>query len=183
MRLIIVSFFLMICFHGNSQDYYEEEFFEPINDSSLEGQRTFVAELLDLAGYIPEKISVYQSLPNKAHVFKVKLDSVFGGFIFVRWDKNKNENYIANKLIDPGLYYNLKSAKEVMRRQTNQNTFSTEDSAIQASDQEFISDNDLEMFRQEFELEERKKALFEAKKKLKQRKKNKSKRKLKKEIN
>ena len=183
MRLIIVSFFLTICFHGNSQDYYEEEFFEPINDSSLEGQRTFVAELLDLAGYIPEKISVYQSLPNKAHVFKVKLDSVFGGFIFVRWDKNKNENYIANKLIDPGLYYNLKSAKEVMRRQTNQNTFSTEDSAIQASDQEFISDNDLEMFRQEFELEERKKALFEAKKKLKQIKKNKSKRKLKKEIN
>ncbi|MBU79705.1 MAG: hypothetical protein CMD29_06240 [Flavobacteriales bacterium] len=183
MRLIIVSFFLTICFHGNSQDYYEEEFFEPINDSSLEGQRTFVAELLDLAGYIPEKISVYQSLPNKAHVFKVKLDSVFGGFIFVRWDKNKNENYIANKLIDAGLYYNLKSAKEVMRRQTNQNTFSTEDSAIQASDQESISDNGLEMFRQEFELEERKKALFEAKKKLKQRKKNKSKRKLKKEIN
>ena len=183
MRLIIVSFFLIICFHGNSQDYYEEEFFEPINDSSLEGQRTFVAELLDLAGYIPEKISVYQSLPNKAHVFKVKLDSVFGGFIFVRWDKNKNENYIANKLIDAGLYYNLKSAKEVMRRQTNQNTFSTEDSAIQASDQESISDNGLEMFRQEFELEERKKALFEAKKKLKQRKKNKSKRKLKKEIN
>ena len=162
MRLIIVSFFLTICFHGNSQDYYEEEFFEPINDSSLEGQRTFVAELLDLAGYIPEKISVYQSLPNKAHVFKVKLDSVFGGFIFVRWDKNKNENYIANKLIDAGLYYNLKSAKEVMRRQTNQNTFSTEDSAIQPSDQEFISDNDLEMFRQEFELEEIKKALFEA---------------------
>ncbi len=171
MRLIIVSFFLIICFHGNSQDYYEEEFFEPINDSSLEGQRTFVAELLDLAGYIPEKISVYQSLPNKAHVFKVKLDSVFGGFIFVRWDKNKNENYIANKLIDAGLYYNLKSAKEVMRRQTNQNTFSTEDSAIQASDQEFISDNDLEMFRQEFELEERKKALFEAKKKIKTKKK------------
>ena len=103
--------------------------------------------------------------------------------MFVRWDKNKNENYVANKLIDPGLYYNLKSAKEVMRRQTNQNTFSTEDPAIQASDQESISDNDLEMFRQEFELEERKKALVEAKTKLKQKKKNKSKRKLKKEMN
>ena len=100
MRLFLLGFFLIISFYSNSQNYYEEDFFDPINDSSLEGQISFVEELLDLAGYVPEKISLYQSLPNKAHVFKVKLDSIFGGFIFVRWDKEKNENYIANKLIE-----------------------------------------------------------------------------------
>ena len=109
MRLILLGFLLINCYNSNSQNYYQEEYFEPINDSSLDGQLSFVEELLDLAGYVPEKISVYQSLPNKAHVFKVKLDSIFGGFIFVRWDKKTNENYIDNKLIDPGLYYNLKS--------------------------------------------------------------------------
>ena len=181
MRLFLLGFFLIISFYSNSQNYYEEDFFDPINDSSLEGQLSFVEELLDLAGYVPEKISLYQSLPNKAHVFKVKLDSIFGGFIFVRWDKEKNENYIANKLIDPGLYYNLNSAKEVMRRQTNKTSFSTEDTSIQASDQESISDQDIEFFRQEFELEERKKALEEAKIKLKKTKKRKAKRKSKKE--
>ena len=55
------------------------------------------------------------------------------------------------------------------------------DTSIQASDQESISDQDIEFFRQEFELEERKKALEEAKIKLKKTKKRKAKRKSKKE--
>ena len=183
MRLILLGFLLINCYNSNSQNYYQEEYFNSINDSSLDGQLSFVEELLDLAGYVPEKISVYQSLPNKAHVFKVKLDSIFGGFIFVRWDKKTNENYIDNKLIDPGLYYNLKSAREIMRRQTNQLSFSTDEKSIQASDQESISDQDLEVFRQEFELKERIKALDNAKKKLKQRKKKKKKDKRKKQKN
>jgi len=168
--LIFKSIFLI------SQDY-DYEIFEPINDSSLDGQRLFVEELLDLAGYVPEKIWVYQTLPNKAHVFRVKLDSIFGGFIFVRWDKTKKENFIANKLIDPGLYFNLKSAKQIMRRQTNKASFSTNDVSIQASDQQTISEDDLMSLRQEFDLKERKKALQEAKQKLKQRSKKKSKKK------
>ncbi len=162
--LILKSIFLI------SQDYDDDyEIFEPINDSSLDGQRLFVEELLDLAGYVPEKISVYQTLPNKAHVFRVKLDSIFGGFIFVRWDKTKNENYIANKLIDPGLYFNLKSAKQIMRRQTNKASFSTKDVSIQASDQETISEDDLIGLRNEFDLKEREKALEKAKQRLKER--------------
>jgi len=173
--LILKSIFLI------SQDYNDDyEFFEPINDSSLDGQRLFVEELLDLAGYVPEKIWVYQTLPNKAHVFRVKLDSIFGGFIFVRWDKNKKENYIANKLIDPGLYFNLKSAKEIMRRQTNKTSFSTNEVSIQASDQQTISEDELMGLRQEFELKEREKALEKAKEKLKQKSKEKTKKKSKK---
>lgn len=177
MKSFILSFLLINCFNSFSQDYYDEEFFEPINDSSIDGQRLFVEELLDLAGYVPEKIWVYQTLPNKAHVFRVKLDSITGGFVFVRWDKTKKENYIANKLIDPGLYFNLKSAKEIMRRQTNKASFSTNDVSIQASDQKKISKDDLFGHRQEFELKEREKALEEAKKNLKKNSKKKIKQK------
>ena len=177
MKLFILLPFLIISFNSFSQDYYEEEFFEPINDSSLDGQRPFVEELLDMAGYVPEKIWVYQTLPNKAHVFRVKLDSISGGFVFVRWDKTKKENYIANKLIDPGLYFNLKSAKEIMRKQTNKASFSTNDVSIQASDQESISKDELIGLRQEFDLREREKALELAKKNLKKRSKKKSKQK------
>ena len=60
-------------------------------DPSLETQFAFVQELLYTAGYVPEEIRVYQTLPNHAHVYQVKLDSVQGGFVFVRWDKNKKE--------------------------------------------------------------------------------------------
>ena len=88
---------------------YEDEYLEPINDPSAEGQKFFVEDLLDIAGYVPEKIQIYQTLPNKARVFRVKLDSVNGGFVFIRWDKTKKENYVANKMIDPGVYYNLKA--------------------------------------------------------------------------
>jgi hypothetical protein len=170
--LIFKSFFLI------SQDYTGSyEYFEPINDSSLDGQKLFVEELLNLAGYVPEKIWVYQTLPNKAHVFRVKLDSISGGFVFVRWDKIKKENYIANKLIDPGLYFNLKSAKEIMRKQTNKASFSTNDVSIQASDQKSISEDELIGLRQEFNLKEREKTLDEAKEKLKKSSKRKSKKK------
>ena len=167
MKSFILSSLLIISFNSFSQDYYEEKFLESINDSSLDGQRLFVEELLYVAGYVPEKIWVYQTLPNKAHVFRVKLDSISGGFVFVRWDKIKKENYIANKLIDPGLYFNLKSAKEIMRKQTNKASFSTNDVSIQASDQETISKDELVGLRQEFDLKEREKALELAKKNLK----------------
>ena len=100
------------------------------NDPSLVTQTAFVEELLYVAGYVPEKIEVYQSLPNYSHVFRVKLDSVTGGFVFVRWDKQKKQHYVANKMIDPGVYYNLKSAQEIMRKQTQNASFSVEDGTI-----------------------------------------------------
>ena len=178
MKSFILSSLFIISFNSFSQDYYEEKFLESINDSSLDGQRLFVEELLYVAGYVPEKIWVYQTLPNKAHVFRVKLDSISGGFVFVRWDKIKKENYIANKLIDPGLYFNLKSAKEIMRKQTNKASFSTNDVSIQASDQETISKDELVGLRQEFDLKEREKALELAKKNLKKSSKKKSKQKI-----
>ena len=178
MKSFILSSLFIISFNSFSQDYYGEKFLESINDSSLDGQRLFVEELLYVAGYVPEKIWVYQTLPNKAHVFRVKLDSISGGFVFVRWDKIKKENYIANKLIDPGLYFNLKSAKEIMRKQTNKASFSTNDVSIQASDQETISKDELVGLRQEFDLKEREKALELAKKNLKKSSKQKSKQKI-----
>ena len=98
----------------------------PLNDPTVEGQTTFVEELMDIAGYNPEKIEIYQTLPNKAKVFRVKLDSVNGGFVFIRWDSKKKENYVANKMIDPGVYFNLKAAKEIMRKQTDKANFTVE---------------------------------------------------------
>ena len=110
--------FLLISLDINGQYYEEEEeYLDPINDPSAFGQRAFVDELLWMAGYVPEKIEIYQTLPNNARVYRVKLDSVNGGFIFIRWDKKKKEHYVANKLIDPGLYYNLKAAKVIMQNQ------------------------------------------------------------------
>ncbi|MBL6662286.1 MAG: hypothetical protein ISP65_04830, partial [Flavobacteriaceae bacterium] len=67
-------------------------------DPSLITQKAFVEEILYTAGYVPEQIQVYQSLPNHAHVYRVILDSVNGGFLFIRWDKNKKEHFIANKM-------------------------------------------------------------------------------------
>ena len=66
---------------------YRDEYIEPISDPSAQGQRFFVEDLLDIAGYVPEKIEIYQTLPNNARVFRIKLDSINGGFVFVRWDK------------------------------------------------------------------------------------------------
>ena len=135
-------------------------------------------DLLKIAGYKAEKIQIYQTLPNNARVFRVKLDSVSGGFIFVRWDKDKNENYVDNKLIDPGIYFNLNAAREIMRKQTEKANFGVDDVAIQAPDQEQIGSEQLNQFREEFKLkeEEKKSKELESKKvKKSDKKKNKNK--------
>jgi len=124
------------------------------DDPSLQTQTAFVEEILYVAGYVPENIEIYQTLPNYAHVFRVKLDSVNGGFMFVRWDKEKKEHFIANKMIDPGFYYNLKAAREIMRKQTQKANFSIEDKALQAVDQEQINNSDLKEMRDAFDQKE-----------------------------
>lgn len=136
-------------------------YFNPLNDPTVEGQTNFVEELMEIAGYNPEKIEIYQTLPNRAKVFRVKLDSVNGGFVFVRWDNEKKENYVANKMIDPGVYFNLKAAKEIMRKQTDKANFTVEDVLPQAPDQEQINSSELNQFREEFELKEEEKRLEE----------------------
>ena len=160
---------------------YRDEFVEPISDPSAEGQRFFVEDLLDIAGYVPEKIQIYQTLPNKARVFRVTLDSINGGFVFVRWDKTKKENYVANKMIDPGIYYNLKAAKEIMRRQTNKANFTIDDVSLQAADQDKINSSELDEYRSEFDLKNEEKKLIQeeinAKKRPKRDKKEKKKKK------
>ena len=155
MKIKILTFLLLVSFFKTNAQYndydedeYEEVYLEPINDKSDEGQKIFVEELLDLAGYILDEIEIYQRLPNHAKVFRVKYDEKSrGGFIFIRWDKKKEENYVANKMIDPGLYYNLKAAKEIMRKQTDKVFFRVEDGALQAPDQEKISTEDLKGLR------------------------------------
>ena len=124
------------------------------DDPSLQTQTAFVEEILYVAGYVPENIEIYQTLPNYAHVFRVKLDSVNGGFMFVRWDKEKKEHFIANKMIDPGFYYNLKAAREIMRKQTQKASFSIEDKSLQAVDQEQINNSDLKEMRDAFDQKE-----------------------------
>ena len=139
----------------------EEEYLYPENDPSSDGQRYFVEDLLDFAGYVPEKIQVYQTLSNNARVFRVRFDSINGAFIFVRWDKKNKENYVANKLIDPGVYYNLKVAREVMRKQTNKESFGVEEAAIQAADQEKIGAGELQDLREQYKLDEEERKLKE----------------------
>ena len=107
--------------------------------------------LLYIAGYVPEQIDIYQTLPNYAHVYRVKLDSVNGGFIFVRWNKKEQRHVVANKMIDPGLYYNLNAAQEILRMQTDKATFSTEDISLQASDQFKLSGQDINGLRKAYE--------------------------------
>ena len=124
------------------------------DDPSVETQFAFVEELLYVAGYVPEQIQIYQTLPNYAHVYRVKLDSVNGGFMFVRWDKKKKEHFLANKKIDPGLYYNLKSAREIMRKQTKKTVFLVEDISLQASDQNEISGSDILELREDYDLKQ-----------------------------
>ena len=148
-------FLILLFFAGSPTLFFAQEYddvyIEPINDPSADGQRFFVEDLLDLAGYVPENIQIYQTLPNKARVFRVKLDSVNGGFVFVRWDKTKKENYVANKMIDPGVYYNLKAAEEIMRIQTEKASFSADDISIQAGDQFKISGEDINGLRGEYD--------------------------------
>ena len=145
-------------FEDESEDYEEFEYLSPLNDKTLEGQKFFVKELLDLSGYILKSIEVYQTLPNNAKVFRIKLKAnEGGGFVFVRWDKKKKENFIANKLIDSRFYYNLKASKEIMRKQTELKSFGTNDIALQAEDQEKLNKQEIEQLRQEFDLKEKEK--------------------------
>jgi hypothetical protein len=146
--------------YKDSED--EEVYLMPENDPSTEGQRFFVEELLDIAGYVPERIQVYQTLPNKARVFRVRFDSINGAFVFVRWDKKNKENYVDNKMIDPGVYYNLKVAREVMRRQTDQASFGVEDAAMQAPDQESVSGRELQDLREQYKLDQEERKLKES---------------------
>lgn len=139
--------FISALLHSQEESLMEGYF----NDPSLETQTAFVNELLYVAGYVPDKIEVYQTLPNYAHVFRVKLDSVNGGFIFVRWNKKEQRHFVANKLIDPGLYYNLNAAQEILRMQTDKATFSTEDISIQAGDQFKLSGQDINGLRKAYE--------------------------------
>ena len=60
-------------------------------------------------------------------------------------------------MIDPGVYYNLKASKEIMRKQTDKGSFGIEDIGLQAGDQDQISKDELELFRQEFDLQEKEK--------------------------
>lgn len=158
-QLILLPFFLLGQEEANIEGFY--------SDPSAETQYAFVQELLYIAGYVPEKIEIYQTLPNHAHVYRVQLDSVNGGFMFVRWDKNKKEHYLANKMIDPGLYYNLNVAREMMRKQAQKTFFDTEDIAIQASDQQKFTTQDIQELRQEYDslLEEKRLAEKEVKEK------------------
>lgn len=149
-------------FYAAEDNYIEEEYVLPLNDNSKEGQLFFVQDLLDLAGYVIETIEVYQTLPNHARVYRVKYnEKTQGGFIFIRWDKKKKENYVANKMIDPGVYYNLNAAREIMRNQTNKEVFTVEDVALQAPDQETISTEDIDGLRQVYELEQEEKKIKE----------------------
>ena len=108
----------------------------------------------------------------------MKLDSGNeGGFVFVRWDKKKKENYVANKMIDPGIYYSLKASKEIMRKQTKKASFGVDDIAIQAVDQEKIKSEEIEQFRQEYDLQQKEKELKKIEQQNKEAKRNKKKRK------
>ena len=142
--------------NDSDEEYYNDEFYS-LYDYSLEGQKMFVEDLLDTAGYIIKSIETYQTLPNNSRIFRVDLENSDGGFIFIRWDKKKKENYVDNKLIDSEIYYNLNAAKEIKRKQTDKESFGIDDIAIQASDQEKITTEEITLLRQEYKemIEER----------------------------
>ncbi len=165
-KLFIILFFLTSIAFAQEEEVYQEEYysqedtifsqedesydeyydeFSPLKDNTLEGQIFFVEEILAASGYLVNKVSVYQTLPNNARVFKVVAnDSLDTGFVFVRWNKEKQENFVANKMIDPKLYYNLKAAEEIMRKQTNKKYFTPKDIAIQATDQAPVLKEDIQ---------------------------------------
>tara|TARA_B100000886_G_scaffold320902_1_gene262716 strand:- start:151 stop:522 length:372 start_codon:yes stop_codon:yes gene_type:complete len=110
----------------------------------------FVEDLLDTAGYIIKSIETYQTLPNNSRIFRVDIENSESGLIFIRWDKKNKENYVDNKLIDSEIYYNLNAAKEIKRKQTDQESFGIEDIAIQASDQQKITTEEITILREEY---------------------------------
>ena len=135
--------------NDSDEEYYDDEFYS-LSDYSLEGQKMFVEDLLDTAGYIIKSIETYQTLPNNSRIFRVDIENSDGGFIFIRWDKKNKENYVDNKLIDSEIYYNLNAAKEIKRKQTDQESFGIEDIAIQASDQQKITTEEITILREEY---------------------------------
>ena len=135
--------------NDSDEEYYNDEFYS-LYDYSLEGQKMFVEDLLDTAGYIIKSIETYQTLPNNSRIFRVDIENSDGGFIFIRWDKKNKENYVDNKLIDSEIYYNLNAAKEIKRKQTDQESFGIEDIAIQASDQQKITTEEITILREEY---------------------------------
>lgn len=135
--------------NDSKNEYYDDEFYS-LYDYSLEGQKMFVEDLLDTAGYIINSIETYQTMPNNSRIFRVDLENSEDGFIFIRWDKKKKENYVDNKLIDSEIYYNLNAAKEIKRKQTDKESFGIEDIAIQASDQEEITKEEIIILREEY---------------------------------
>ena len=135
--------------NDSKNEYYDNEFYS-LYDYSLEGQKMFVEDLLDTAGYIINSIETYQTMPNNSRIFRVDLENSEDGFIFIRWDKKKKENYVDNKLIDSEIYYNLNAAKEIKRKQTDKESFGIEDIAIQASDQEEITKEEIIILREEY---------------------------------
>ena len=62
-------------------------------------------------------------------------------------------------MIDPGVYYNLNAAKEIMRKQTDKANFTKDDMALQAPDQIQINAAELEELRAEFDLKNEEKKL------------------------
>ena len=136
--------------NDSDEEYYNDEFYS-LYDYSLEGQKMFVEDLLDTAGYIIKSIETYQTLPNNSRIFRVDLENSDSGFIFIRWDKKNKENYIDNKLIDSEIYYNLNAAKEIKRTQTDLESFGIEDIAIQASDQQKITTEEITILREEYQ--------------------------------
>ena len=85
-------------------------------------------------------------------------------------------------MIDPGVYFNLKAAKEIMRKQTDKANFTVEDVLPQAPDQEQINSSELNQFREEFQLKEEEKRLEEEEALKKRPKRDKSKEKSKKKL-
>lgn len=187
-KIFCLSFFIICAFYGHAQNELsldqspleEEENVEttyllPVNDNTIEGQRNFVNDLMNLAGYAVDQIIVYQNLPNNAKIFRVIFNEESeSGFIFIRWDKKKKENYVANKMIDPEVYYNLKAAKEIMRQQTNKKDFGIDDIALQAPDQENLTQEEFEGLREEYNLQQEEKKLRELEKASKKKKKRKN---------
>ena len=53
-------------------------------------------------------------------------------------------------MIDSEIYYNLNAAKEIKRKQTDKESFGIEDIAIQASDQEEITKEEIIILREEY---------------------------------
>jgi len=150
--VILILFGLVsVFFYGQERTNNEYETNYIIGkDPSKEGQWAFVQELLYTAGFMPESVQIYQTLPNNARVYRVNIDSITGGFLFVRWDAKKKEHYVANKMINPGWYYNLKAAREIMRKQTNKANFTKDDMALQAQDQIPITSEELVELRKTF---------------------------------